>query len=105
MLYMPLLYSQWSDFGSGNNCVCVKKNPNHTSLNENCVVPCVCLRAIRHMHESCYASVGHHIEPCILSYRSKTYTWNDVILVKRSMIFSLTLCLMAVTSETLELGR
>ena len=22
-----------------------------------------------------------------MSYRSKTYTWNDVILVKRSMIF------------------
>ena len=23
-----------------------------------------------------------------MSYRSKTYTWNDVILVKRSMIFN-----------------
>jgi ABC-type transport system involved in Fe-S cluster assembly fused permease/ATPase subunit len=29
--------------------------------------------------------VTRHIEPC-MSYRSKTYTWNDVILVKRSMI-------------------
>jgi len=24
----------------------IKKNPNHTSLNENYVVPCICLRAI-----------------------------------------------------------
>jgi len=28
------------------------KNPNHTSLNENYVVPCICLRAIWHMHGS-----------------------------------------------------
>ena len=37
------------------------------------------------MHDSCYSSVARHIEPC-MSYRSKTYTWNDIILVKRSMI-------------------
>ena len=24
----------------------INKNPNHTSLNENYVVPCICLRAI-----------------------------------------------------------
>jgi len=29
--------------------------------------------------------VGRQIEPC-MSYRSKTYSWNDVILLKRSMI-------------------
>ena len=29
-----------------------KKNPNHTSLNENYVVPCICLTAIWHMHGS-----------------------------------------------------
>ena len=33
------LFSMWD----------VKKNPNHTSLNEN-YVPCICLRAIWHMH-------------------------------------------------------
>jgi len=27
-----------------------EKNPNHTSLNENYVVPCICLRALWHMH-------------------------------------------------------
>ena len=31
---------------------CERKNPNHTSLNENYVVPCICLRAIWHMHGS-----------------------------------------------------
>jgi len=29
-----------------------KKNPNHTSLNENYVVPCICLRVIWHRHGS-----------------------------------------------------
>ena len=29
-----------------------KKNPNHTSFNQNYVVPCICLRAIWHMHGS-----------------------------------------------------
>ena len=29
-----------------------EKTPNHTSLNENYVVPCICLRAIWHMHGS-----------------------------------------------------
>ena len=28
------------------------KNPNHTSLNENYVIPCICLRAIWHMYGS-----------------------------------------------------
>ena len=37
------------------------------------------------MHDSCYSSVARHIKPC-MCHRSKTYTWNDVILVKRSMI-------------------
>jgi len=32
------------------------KNPNHTSLNENYVVPCVCLRAIWHMHGSMWCA-------------------------------------------------
>jgi len=35
------------------------------SLNENYVVPCICLRAIWHTHDSCYSSVARHIEPCI----------------------------------------
>jgi len=42
-----------------------KKTQNHTSLNENYIVPCICLRAIWHMHDSCYSSVARHIEPCI----------------------------------------
>jgi len=63
------------------------KNPNHTSLNENYVVPCICLRAIWHMHDSCYIfqrCASHRTMH--MSYRSKTYTWNNVILVKTSMI-------------------
>ena len=63
----------------------LRKKPNHTSLNENYVFPCICLTAIWHMHGSCYSSVARHIEPC-MSYRSKTYTWNDVILVKRIIV-------------------
>ena len=45
--------------------VCHTDRKNHTSLNENYVVPCVCLRAIWNMHDSCYSSVARHIEPCI----------------------------------------
>jgi len=41
-----------------------QKNPNRTSLNENYVLPCICLRAILRMHDSCYSSVARHIEPC-----------------------------------------
>ena len=46
-------------------CRPTKKNPNHTSLNENYVFPCICLRTILRMHNSCYSSVARHIEPCI----------------------------------------
>ena len=38
------------------------------------------------MHDSCYSSVGASHRTMHMSYRSKTYTWNEVILVKRSMI-------------------
>jgi len=33
----------------------------YTKLKGN---PCTCLRAIWHMHDSCYSSVACHIEPC-----------------------------------------
>ena len=37
--------------------------------------------------EECNANRGtRHIEPCICHNNHKTYTWNDVILAKRSMI-------------------
>ena len=44
------LYKDWCNFTW--NWIRKKKNPNHTSLNENYVVPCICLRAIWHMHDS-----------------------------------------------------
>ena len=62
-----------------------RKNPNHTSLHENYVVPCICLRAIWHAWFVLFQRCASH-RTMHRSYRSKTYTWNDVILVKRSMI-------------------
>jgi len=38
--------NKWQNGGT------TKKNPNHTSPNENYFVPCICLRAIWHMHGS-----------------------------------------------------
>ena len=35
---------------------------------------------------TCHSRCASH-RTMHMSYRSKTYTWNDVILVKRSMIF------------------
>ena len=62
-----------------------KQVRNHTSLNENYVVPCICLRAICHTHDSCYSSVARHVQPC-MCHIALRHTWNNVILVKRSMI-------------------
>ena len=45
VICLLMLYSWNSRHGLG-------KNPNHTSLNENYVVPCICLRALGHMHGS-----------------------------------------------------
>jgi len=69
------------------------KNPNHTSLNENYVVPCICLRAIWHMHGSMWRAMLENVARIPLRDTSNhayaialRHTWNDVILVKRSMI-------------------
>ena len=64
----------------------VVKTPNHTSLNENYVIPCICLRAIWHMHDSCYSSIARHIEPCICDIALRHTHGTTWILVKRIIV-------------------
>jgi len=37
--------------------------------------------------------VARHVEPCVCHNDHKTYTWNNIILYKRSMIRVFSLCL------------